>query len=162
MADASNPPSRDPLQEPAWLRLLLIGAAVLSMALLVVLPLAMVLASAFGEGFRAWWGALAEPDALAALRLTLFTAYPARIRAVAWGSVRTPPPMQRGNTNRLAVLAHVERLRCRVSPNRRPWHCMDEQPLESSSLWDRRRQMVQRIRPRRACRFLSRCASSWT
>ena len=74
MGDAHNPQLRDPLQEPAWLRVLLIGAAVLSMALLVVLPLAMVLVSAFGDGFRAWWSALAEPDALAALRLTLFTA----------------------------------------------------------------------------------------
>ena len=74
LTDTSNPPLRDPLQEPAWLRLLLIGAAVLSMALLVVLPLAMVLASAFGDGFRAWWDALAEPDAVSALKLTLFTA----------------------------------------------------------------------------------------
>jgi len=74
LTERSNPPLRDPLQEPAWLRALLIGAAVLSMALLVVLPLAMVLASAFGDGFRAWWEALAEPDALSALRLTLFTA----------------------------------------------------------------------------------------
>ena len=63
LTERSNPPLRDPLQEPAWLRALLIGAAVLSMALLVVLPLAMVLASAFGDGFRAWWAALAEPDA---------------------------------------------------------------------------------------------------
>ena len=74
MADVSDPRLRDPLQEPAWLRLLLIGAAVLSMALLVVLPLAMVLASAFGDGFRAWCEALAEPDAVSALKLTLFTA----------------------------------------------------------------------------------------
>ena len=74
MAEDSNAALRDPLQEPAWLRALLIGAAVLSMALLVVLPLAMVLASAFGDGFRAWWEALAEPDALSALKLTLFTA----------------------------------------------------------------------------------------
>jgi len=74
MAEDSNLVLRDPLQEPAWLRALLIGAAVLSMALLVVLPLAMVLASAFGDGFRAWWEALAEPDALSALKLTLFTA----------------------------------------------------------------------------------------
>ncbi len=74
MAEDSNLALRDPLQEPAWLRVLLIGAAVLSMALLVVLPLAMVLASAFGDGFRAWWDALAEPDALSALKLTLFTA----------------------------------------------------------------------------------------
>ena len=74
LTGSSNLPLRDPLQEPAWLRLLLIGAAVLSMALLVVLPLAMVLASAFGDGFRAWWEALAEPDAVSALKLTLFTA----------------------------------------------------------------------------------------
>ncbi|GHB99165.1 sulfate ABC transporter permease subunit CysW [Thermomonas carbonis] len=74
LTERSNPPLRDPLQEPAWLRVLLIGGAVLSMALLVVLPLAMVLASAFGDGFRAWWDALAEPDAVSALKLTLFTA----------------------------------------------------------------------------------------
>ena len=74
LIEGSNEPLRDPLQEPAWLRALLIGAAVLSMALLVVLPLAMVLASAFGDGFRAWWEALREPDALSALKLTLFTA----------------------------------------------------------------------------------------
>ena len=74
LTETSNPPLRDPLQEPVWLRALLIGAAVLSMALLVVLPLAMVLASAFGDGFRAWWDALAEPDAVSALKLTLFTA----------------------------------------------------------------------------------------
>src|SRR6187431_1001515 len=72
--ERSNPPLRDPLQEPAWLRVLLIGAAVLSMALLVVLPLAMVLTSAFGDGFRTWWEALVEHDARAALKLTLFTA----------------------------------------------------------------------------------------
>ena len=74
MAEDSNAALRDLLQEPAWLRALLIGAAVVSMALLVVLPLAMVLASAFGDGFRAWWDALADPDAVSALKLTLFTA----------------------------------------------------------------------------------------
>lgn len=63
----------DPLREPAWLRRLLIGAAVAAMLALVVLPLLMVLAAAFGDGFRAWLAALSEPDALAALRLTLFT-----------------------------------------------------------------------------------------
>jgi sulfate transport system permease protein len=34
----------------------------------------MVLGAAFGDGFQAWWAALREPDALSALRLTLFTA----------------------------------------------------------------------------------------
>jgi sulfate/thiosulfate transport system permease protein len=63
-----------PLQEPPWVRRTLIGVAVLVMLALVVLPLAMVLAAAFGRGFATWWAALAEPDARAALELTLFTA----------------------------------------------------------------------------------------
>jgi sulfate/thiosulfate transport system permease protein len=63
-----------PLQEPRWVRRALIGVAVLVMLALVVLPLAMVLAAAFGRGFATWWAALAEPDARAALELTLFTA----------------------------------------------------------------------------------------
>ena len=62
------------LREPAWLRWVLIALALLAMALLIVLPLVMVLGAAFGDGFRAWLAALAEPDALAALQLTLFTA----------------------------------------------------------------------------------------
>jgi sulfate transport system permease protein len=63
----------DPLREFAWVRVVLIALAVLAMALLVVLPLLTVLASAFGKGFGEWWAALREPDALAALRLTLLT-----------------------------------------------------------------------------------------
>ena len=61
------------LTEPAWLRWLLIALAVLVMGVLVLLPLGMVLTAAFEQGFRAWWAALAEPDALAAMKLTLFT-----------------------------------------------------------------------------------------
>lgn len=72
MSSTSN--GHDPLREPRWLRWLLIALAVLIMALLVVLPLLMVLAAAFGEGFGVWWAALREPDARAALELTLFTA----------------------------------------------------------------------------------------
>lgn len=63
----------DAIREPAWLRWLLIALAVLAMIGLVVLPLLMVLAAAFGDGFIAWFEALSEPDALAALKLTLFT-----------------------------------------------------------------------------------------
>lgn len=62
------------LDTPPWLRRLLIGAAVLVMALLVALPLLMVLLSAFGKGFATWWAALGTPDAIAALKLTLLTA----------------------------------------------------------------------------------------
>src|SRR5690606_20783704 len=64
----------DDLQEPAWLRRSLIGLAVLAMSLLVVLPLLMLLGSAFSEGVGVWFAALVEPDARAALELTLFTA----------------------------------------------------------------------------------------
>ena len=62
------------LREPPWLRALMIVLAILIMLGLVVLPLLMVLGAAFGDGFQAWWAALREPDALSALRLTLFTA----------------------------------------------------------------------------------------
>jgi sulfate/thiosulfate transport system permease protein len=65
--------ARDDLQEPAWLRRLLIGAAVLVMAVLVLLPLLMVLGAAFGKGFGVWLDSLRQPDAVAALKLTLFT-----------------------------------------------------------------------------------------
>ena len=62
------------LETPPWLRRLLIGAAVLVMGLLEVLPLLMVMLSAFGKGFATRWNALTTPDAIAALKLTLFTA----------------------------------------------------------------------------------------
>ena len=65
--------ARDDLQEPAWLRWLLIGAAVLVMAALVLLPLLMVLGAAFGKGFGVWLDSLRQPDAVSALKLTLFT-----------------------------------------------------------------------------------------
>lgn len=62
------------LREPWWLRAVLIVLAVLILLGLVVLPLVMVLAAAFGDGFHAWWSALRDPDAVSALKLTLFTA----------------------------------------------------------------------------------------
>jgi len=72
MRDA--PPANDVLAAPRWLRWSLIGLAVLAMLLLVLLPLVIVLASGFSEGLQVWWSALREPDAIAALKLTLFTA----------------------------------------------------------------------------------------
>ncbi len=63
----------DPIREPPLVRWVLILLAVGAMALLVLLPLLMVLSAAFGDGFRAWWAALREPDAVSALSLTLFT-----------------------------------------------------------------------------------------
>jgi sulfate transport system permease protein len=69
-----EPMTRDPLLGPAWLRWCLIATAIAIMVLLVALPLAMVLAAAFAKGLGTWIAALVEPDALSALRLTLFTA----------------------------------------------------------------------------------------
>ena len=48
--------------------------AALAMLALVVLLLALVLAAAFAKGPGVWLAALREPDALSALKLTLFTA----------------------------------------------------------------------------------------
>ena len=64
----------DPLQPPRWLRWALTTLAVLVMAFLLVMPLAMVLGAAFEKGVQVWWAALTEPDARAALELTLYTA----------------------------------------------------------------------------------------
>jgi sulfate transport system permease protein len=64
----------DPLQPSRGTRIALIGLAVLIVALLLVMPLAMVLGAAFAKGVQVWGAALVEPDAIAALELTLTTA----------------------------------------------------------------------------------------
>ena len=74
MGAAPMAESHDVLQEPAWVRRTLIALAALAMLTLVVLPLTMVLAAAFAKGPGVWLAALREPDALSALKLTLFTA----------------------------------------------------------------------------------------
>ncbi|MDQ7727018.1 sulfate ABC transporter permease subunit CysW [Halomonas sp. SpR8] len=58
-------------EEPAWLRLSLILIALAFLGLFLVLPLIVVLYSAFSQGLSAWQAAVTEPDALAAIRLTL-------------------------------------------------------------------------------------------
>jgi sulfate transport system permease protein len=61
-------------QDPAWARRLLIFAALLSLGLLLVLPLATVLVEALRKGWGTYWAAVSDPEALAAVRLTLLTA----------------------------------------------------------------------------------------
>ncbi|WP_200176441.1 sulfate ABC transporter permease subunit CysW [Ectothiorhodospira shaposhnikovii] len=58
-------------EEPAWIRRLLIGIALTFLGLFLVLPLAVVLYGAFEQGLQVWYAAITEPDALAAIRLTL-------------------------------------------------------------------------------------------
>ncbi len=65
---------RDVLDEPSWVRWGLIAVATLAVGFLVLMPLLMVLAAAFGDGFGAWIASLREPDAISAMKLTLFTA----------------------------------------------------------------------------------------
>ena len=60
--------------ESAGMRRLLIAVTLAFLGLFLILPLAAVLVEAFRQGAAAYLAALAEPDALAAIRLTLIVA----------------------------------------------------------------------------------------
>ncbi|RZL46652.1 MAG: sulfate ABC transporter permease subunit CysW, partial [Variovorax sp.] len=60
--------------ESPWIRRLLIGLALLFIALFLVLPLAAVFTEALRKGADAFFAALQEPDAWSAIRLTLLVA----------------------------------------------------------------------------------------
>lgn len=60
--------------EPAVVRWTITAIAIGFLTLFVVLPLATVFAKAFSHGMSAYWVAVTEPDALAAVRLTLLVA----------------------------------------------------------------------------------------
>lgn len=66
--------SRPALSDPVWVRGVLIALALGFLGLFVVLPLAAVFAQALARGVETYWRALTEPDALAAIRLTLLVA----------------------------------------------------------------------------------------
>lgn len=80
MSDTSSPAKanqrgRKANQEPPWVRRLLIGIALLFLAVFLVLPLLVVLVGAFSQGLTVWWQAITEPDAAAAIRLTLLVVF---------------------------------------------------------------------------------------
>ncbi|MBU3758460.1 MAG: sulfate ABC transporter permease subunit CysW [Candidatus Omnitrophica bacterium] len=60
--------------EPVWVKRCLIGAALIYLSLLLFTPLLIVLVTAFQKGAAFYALSLTDPDALAALRLTLLTA----------------------------------------------------------------------------------------
>src|SRR5438128_5394624 len=60
--------------EGAWVRWSLIAVAVVFLGVFLFMPLAFVFASAFAKGLSVYLAALREPDALAAIRLTLLAA----------------------------------------------------------------------------------------
>jgi sulfate transport system permease protein len=62
------------LRDPAWLRFLLLAIALAFVAVFLVLPLVAVFAYAFEKGVAFFATSLADPDAQAAIRLTLIVA----------------------------------------------------------------------------------------
>jgi sulfate transport system permease protein len=60
--------------ESRAVRWTLIAVALVFLALVLVLPLALVFVQAFSKGLPAYWEAIAEPDALNAAKLTLLVA----------------------------------------------------------------------------------------
>jgi sulfate transport system permease protein len=62
------------MTEPALVRWLLTGVALLFLGLFLFVPLAALFSQAFEKGSGAYFAAIREPDALLAIRLTLVTA----------------------------------------------------------------------------------------
>ena len=60
--------------EPRGVRIVIVAMAVIFLSLFVVLPLVVVFAQAFSHGVGAYLAALTDPEALAAIRLTLVIA----------------------------------------------------------------------------------------
>jgi len=69
-------PARPPgaPEDPPWLRRTLIGVALGFLTVVLVVPLVIVFAEALRQGLRVYAASLIDPDALAALRLTLLAA----------------------------------------------------------------------------------------
>jgi sulfate transport system permease protein len=63
-----------PTEDPLWLKLLLGVTAVSFVALMLLLPLALVFQQALTDGLAAAWDAMTTPNALAAIRLSLIAA----------------------------------------------------------------------------------------
>jgi len=71
---AFNAARRDPLQASRPVMLGLLAVAILYVAVILLLPLVAVFAEALRNGWEAAQAAIVEPDALAAIRLTLLVA----------------------------------------------------------------------------------------
>jgi sulfate transport system permease protein len=60
--------------ESPVVRWILVGAALLFLTIFIFLPLGIVFSQAFAKGVGTYWDSLRQPDALAAIRLTLLAA----------------------------------------------------------------------------------------
>ena len=74
LVDAHGQASRSALNDPKWVRVTLTSIAVSFILLFLCAPLVLVLYQAFSKGLDAYIHALSDPDALAAVRLTLLVA----------------------------------------------------------------------------------------
>lgn len=61
-------------QEPAYVRFILMTLGIGFLAIILVLPMLAILTEAFRKGIDAYWAAIIHPDAIAAIKLTLFVA----------------------------------------------------------------------------------------
>ncbi len=68
------PRPRGALDDPLWVKLLVSGIGLLFLLLFILLPLLAVFTEALRRGVQTYLEALTEPDALAAIRLTLVVA----------------------------------------------------------------------------------------
>ena len=74
ISDTNGQASHKALRDPEWIRWGLTAIAIGFIVLFLCVPLGLVLFQAFSKGWEAYLHALAQPDALSALKLTLIVA----------------------------------------------------------------------------------------
>lgn len=75
ISNANSSFTTSTLAEPDWVRFGLIGIALSFIFLFLCLPLGLVMFQALSKGFGAYWNSLTQQDTLAAIKLTLLTAF---------------------------------------------------------------------------------------
>lgn len=66
--------NQNPVDEPRWLKFLLIAIATAFLGVMLVVPLFSIFVEAFRQGWGLYIASLTEPDAVSAIKLTLLTA----------------------------------------------------------------------------------------
>ena len=97
LAYVAKPRQRRSLGDPWYVRGALIGTSLLFVAVFVVAPLAVVFTEALRKGWQAYFAAFKDPDARAAIRLTLLAAGIAVPLTWSSGS-RRPGPSQNSSS----------------------------------------------------------------
>lgn len=70
----SSHPKQQATEDPHWVRISLITIALSFIVVFLFLPLGLVITKAFADGWQAYWSALSESDAQAAIKLTMLAA----------------------------------------------------------------------------------------